>query len=259
MEHYNEAAQRIFEAYENQEYCAPVRDLIGDRAEAGYVVQAINTKRWLKAGRRIVGYKIGLTSTAVQIQLGVDQPDFGVLFDDMKLEDGAEIAFSRMHQPKAEGEIAFVLGKDLCDADITFDVFLNAVEYACPAIEIVGSRIKDWDIKIADTIADNASCGLFVMGQPTRSLKNLDLEKVSMVLKRNGKPVSFGTGAACLGHPVNAAVWLAKKYADIGSSLKAGDIVLSGALGPMATVDVGDAFKLVVSELGSVGFTVVDS
>jgi 2-keto-4-pentenoate hydratase len=251
-----EAADRLFAAHTASEPCAPVRDLIGAELEAGYRVQQVNTARWVSEGRRIVGRKIGLTSLAVQKQLGVDQPDFGVLFADMEYCDGDEIPWARLHQPKAEAEIAVVLAKDIDACDLTLSELVRAIDHVVPAIEIVGSRIKDWDIRISDTIADNASSGLYVLGGPVRPLDGLDMVNASMVMKCNGRPVSFGAGIACLGNPLNAALWLARKCAELGTSLQAGDVVLTGALGPMAPMTPGDLFEADISGLGSVRVSV---
>jgi len=253
---YQAAADLLFEAHQTGKFIAPLRETIGLSVEAGYAVQAINTERWLKQGRRIVGRKIGLTSAAVQAQLGVDQPDFGVLFADMEYPDGAELPISDLQQPKAEAEIALILKHDIDQPDITQAELIRAVDHVLPAIEIVGSRISNWDIRISDTIADNASSGLYVLGGPARALTNVDLAETSMVLKRNGRPASYGAGIACLGHPLNAAVWLARTCAQRGEGLKAGDVVLTGALGPMVEIAAGDAFEATISGLGSVRFTV---
>jgi len=245
------AADRLYAAYGGA-LCEPVRFEIGDTVEAGYAVQAINTARWLKAGRRISGRKIGLTSKAVQTQMGVDQPDFGVLFADMEVGDGEEVDVGRLQQPRAEAEIAFVLGKDLDMAAPTLSDVARAIAFAVPAVEIVGSRIKNWDIAISDTIADNASSGLYVLGGTPRKLDDLDLIGCGMTMRRNGRPCSFGSGAACLGSPLNAAVWLARQVASRGAPLREGEVLLSGALGPMVAAAPGDAFEAMISGLGSV-------
>ena len=231
----------------------PVRMLLpeGDLG-AAYAVQKINTERALKQGRRLSGRKIGLTSVAVQKQLGVDQPDFGMLFADMACGDGEEIPWSRLLQPKCEAEVALVLARDLSDEQLTITDLMNATAYALPAIEIVGSRIAKWDIRITDTIADNASSGLYVLGNQPVRLADVDLRLAGMVMERNGEPLSFGVGAACLGHPFNAALWLARTMVRVGMPLKAGDVVLSGALGPMVAVNPGDVFEARISGLGSV-------
>ena len=256
---YQTAADLLFEACQTGNFIAPVRDTIGLSVEAGYAVQAINTRRWLKQGRRIAGRKIGLTSAAVQAQLGVDQPDFGVLFADMEYPDGAELPFADLQQPKAEAEIALILKHDINQPDVTQAELIRAVDYVLPAIEIVGSRIRNWDIKISDTIADNASSGLYVLGGSARVLTEVDLADAGMVLKRNGRPVSYGAGVACLGHPLNAALWLARTCAKRGEALKAGDVILTGALGPMVEIAPGDAFEATISGLGTVRFTVSEN
>ena len=247
------AAQRLWEA-ESSGPCAPVRDLIGtDDLDAAYAVQESSTVRALERGRRVVGRKIGLTSPAVQAQLGVDRPDFGMLFADMAAAAGRPIEMARTMQPKIEAEIALVLGADLPHADPTVADLLMATAYALPALEIVGSRIAGWDIRITDTIADNASSGLFVLGGPARSLDGLDLGAgARMTMRRGEEVVSEGSGEACLGHPLNAAVWLAGEMARRGRPLMAGEIVLTGALGPMVPVAPGDDFIAEIAGLGRV-------
>lgn len=248
-----QVADRIFEAHATGKPIAPIRDSLtaGAIAEA-YAAQEINTKRWLAAGRRLVGRKIGLTSLAVQKQLGVDQPDYGMLFDDMAVPDGWEIKRSRLIQPKVEAEVAFVLGRDLDSELLTTVDVIRAIEFALPAIEVVDSRIADWKIGILDTIADNASSGLYVLGNTPVPLDRVDLRLCGMVMETNGEPISVGAGAACLGNPISAAYWLAKTMARVGRPLKAGDTIMSGALGPMAPVKWGDVAEARISGLGSV-------
>ncbi len=231
----------------------PVRDALpaGD-VNVAYAIQKVNTQFWLKSGRRLVGRKIGLTSKSVQKQLGVDQPDYGMLYADMALCDGEEVPLSRVMQPKVEGEVALVLERDLKHEHITITELISAVAYAVPAIEIVGSRIENWNIKIQDTIADNASSGLFVLGNEPRKLEGLDLRLCGMVMERRGDQISLGVGAACLGNPLNAAVWLARTMVAVGAPLKAGDVLMTGALGPMGTVAPGDVIEVRISGLGSV-------
>lgn len=231
----------------------PVRALLreGD-IDAAYAVQKINTERALGSGRRLVGRKIGLTSLAVQKQLGVDQPDFGMLFADMAFADGEEMPWSRLMQPKCEAEVALVMARDLRDERLTMVDLIEATAYVLPAIEVVGSRIANWDIRITDTIADNASSGLYVLGNRPVRPGDVDLRLAGMVMERRGEPVSFGAGAACLGHPFNAALWLARTMARVGSPLVAGDVVLSGALGPMVAANPGDVFEARIEGLGSV-------
>ena len=248
------AAERLFEAGRDGVPCDPVRDLIAPAdLDAAYAVQEINTARALAAGRRIVGFKIGLTSPAVQRQLGVGQPDFGILFADMAVGEGAPIAPGRVLQPKIEAEVALILDRNLDLEEPTVVDLIRATAYAVPALEIVGSRIKNWDIRIADTVADNASSGLFVLGGPVRTLDGLDLRGgAEMVLRRGEEVVSKGSGAACLGHPLNAAVWLAGEMARRGRPLGAGSVVLTGALGSMVPVRSGDRFEATINGLGTV-------
>ncbi|MHA4871859.1 2-keto-4-pentenoate hydratase [Duganella sp. PWIR1] len=217
-----------------------------------YAIQLINTEHRAAAGARIVGAKIGLTSTAVQKQLGVNQPDFGMLFDDMAYGEGLPIAMSALHQPKIEAEVAFVLGRDLDMEHPGIVDVLRAIEFALPALEIVGSRIRDWKIKLVDTVADNASSSAFVVGGCPRKLSELDLRNCSMRLHGNGELLSSGIGNACLSHPLNAVVWLARTMARNGAPLKAGHVVLSGALGPMVPVQAGRAYSAAIEGLGSV-------
>lgn len=247
------AADRIHEAAVSGVPTAPIRDLFAtDDTAAAYAVQAINTDRALAAGRRLVGRKIGLTSIAVQKQLGVDQPDYGMLFADMARPEGMDISISDVMQPKVEAEIAFVLGRDLDDDRLTVADLFRAVEYAVPAVEIVGSRIAGWDIRLTDTIADNASSGLYVLGSRPVRITDFDMRACGMVMERAGERVSVGTGAACMGSPLNATLWLAEMMARVGRPMRAGDTILSGALGPMVTVRPGDVFDVRIEGLGTV-------
>ena len=251
-------AERLWQAELTGEPIAPVRDQIAELAAgadplaAAYQVQQFNTRRRLDGGARLVGRKIGLTSVAVQRQLGVDSPDFGALFADMAVGDGEKIAWSRLMQPKAEAEIALVLERDLPHARHTVADLIAATAYALPAIEVVGSRIAQWDIRLTDTVADNASSGLFVLGTRPVPLARLDLAHCGMTMEHRGEPVSVGAGAACLGNPLNAAVWLADTLARLGSPLRAGDVLMTGALGPMVAVQRGDVFTAQIEGLGAV-------
>lgn len=248
------AAGLLDEARKTRTACPRISERfdIATLADA-YAVQEINTHQALAAGRRLVGRKIGLTSRAVQQQLGVDQPDFGMLFADMEVADGEAIDSRRLIQPKAEGEIAFVLARDLPHPDTTLAQLMSAVDYLLPAIEIVDSAIEDWKITLVDTVADNASSGLYVLGkQPTR-LAGMDLALEGMVLRQNDAIASHGVGAACLGNPLDACLWLARRMAEVGRPLQAGDVLLSGALGPMVPVQPGDRLSLRLTRLGEVG------
>jgi 2-keto-4-pentenoate hydratase len=256
-----EAANRLQHAQHSAQPCAPVRDLIA-RAHAehpaqsalalAYAVQQHNTQAALASGDRLVGRKIGLTSQAVQQQLGVNQPDFGALLASHWRADNLPIAWAHTQQPKVEAEIALVLEHDLTHERHTVADILRASAFALPAIEIVGSRIQNWDIQLLDTIADNASSGLFVLGSQPRALDQVDWVRCGMHINLNGEPVSVGAGAACLGNPLNAAVWLADTLVAMGTPLRAGDIVLTGALGPMVAAKPGDVFSAHIQGLGSV-------
>ena len=255
-------AEALWQAEHSGTPCAPLRDALDavaaassgsmDALAAAYAVQNINTQRRLATGERLVGRKIGLTSLAVQQQLGVDSPDFGALFASMAVGHGEEIAASRLMQPKVEAEIALVLERDLNHSCHTVADIISATAYALPAIEVVGSRIANWDIRLADTVADNASSGLFVLGSRPVKLSKFDLINCGMVMERRGDQVSLGLGAACLGNPLNAAVWLANMMARVGSPLRAGDVLMTGALGPMVAVQPGDVFNAQIEGLGAV-------
>lgn len=252
---HEDLARRLREAYVGGAV-APLRDGLEPVDVAGaYAVQAINTRFWQAQGRCIVGRKAGLTAKAVQTQLGVNQPDFGVLFEDMAVADGGRLDPARCLQPKAEAEIAFVLGKDLPDPETTPEMVAEAVATAHAAIEIVDSRIADWKITFADTVADNGSSAFFVLAGEGKPLVGLDLYTAGMVMEINGAVVSLGAGAAALGHPLNAAAWLAQTLAARGEPLKAGDVLLAGALGPMVAIQSGDHVRAIVGGLGVASFT----
>jgi 2-keto-4-pentenoate hydratase len=269
-----QAVAALAGAYRSGVPCPPLRESLlpaGD-VEAGYAVQAAMLAEWLAAGRRPVGAKVGLTSPAVQRQLGVDQPDCGVLLADLAVPDGGEVALGReagpgrndrgprsappaggrLLQPRVEAEVAFVLGADLRYEQVTSVDVIRATDHLLPAIEIADSRIAGWDISIVDTVADNASSGRYVLGTRPVRLADVDLRLCGMVLERAGEPVSVGAGAACLGNPLHAVAWLAGTLARAGRPLQAGDLVLSGALGPMVPVTPGAAYQARISGLGSV-------
>ncbi|MFE5598170.1 2-keto-4-pentenoate hydratase [Streptomyces coelicoflavus] len=248
-----QAAHRLVRAAADRVPCPPVRDLIGsDDVKAAYAVQERLTARRLEAGGRITGRKIGLTSPAVQRQLGVDQPDFGVLFADMRVADGASVSIGELLQPKVEAEIAFLLGADLAAGPLDDAQVRAAVAHAVPALEIVDSRIADWDISFGDTVADNGSSALYVLGGPAKPLSQFEPVEAAMTLKRHGETVSNGVGAACLGDPLTALAWLARTALDVGDPLRAGQVVLSGALGPMVPAAADDVFTADITGLGSV-------
>lgn len=247
-------AERLRAAYTGGAV-APLRDgLEPTDATGAYAVQEINTRFWESQGRRIVGRKAGLTAKAVQQQLGVDQPDFGVLFDDMRVADGGLLDPAQCLQPKAEAEIAFVLAADLPSPATTPGDVAAAVATVHAAIEIVDSRIADWKITFADTVADNGSSAFFVLAEGGLPLAGLDLEGAAMTMTFNGEVVSTGVGAAALGNPLNAAAWLACTLAERGEPLRAGDVVLAGALGPMVALKPGVAVRTEVAGIGTCSF-----
>ncbi|MEZ5092020.1 2-keto-4-pentenoate hydratase [Nocardioides sp.] len=248
-----EAAERLLQAAAAGVPCDPVRELIGETdVDRAYAVQERLTAARLAAGATVVGRKIGLTSKAVQAQIGVDQPDFGVLFDDMGYAETETVPMSRLLQPKAEAEVAFVLKDDLVDGDLDVAQVAAAVDYAVASLEIVDSRVAGWNIRFGDTVADNASSGLYVLGSERRSLDDFAPVDVEMTMSRNEEQVSTGNGAACLGDPLNALSWLARTARDFGEPLRAGQVVLSGALGPMADVGPGDVVTATITGLGTV-------
>ncbi|MFB9127575.1 2-keto-4-pentenoate hydratase [Paraburkholderia dipogonis] len=247
------AADALLEAARTGKAIPPLRETYPDfDGEDAYAVQEINTRRQIENGGRLIGRKIGLTARSVQRQLGVDQPDFGMLFGHMAFQDGEPIGWSHLMQLKVEAEVALVLDRDLPEPGITTAQLLRATAFALPAIEVVGSRIADWNIGFVDTVADNASSSAFVLGNTPVSLVGIDLRLAGMVMERGGDQVSLGAGAACLGHPINAAVWLANTMASRGRPLMAGDVVLTGALGPMVPARDGDVFEARIEGLGSV-------
>ena len=251
-------AKILREAQNSKKTCRPIREIIGvEDIATAYAIQDINNQIRIKQGARIVGRKIGLTSKAVQKQLGVDQPDYGTLLHSMEVLNGDSISMKELMQAKVEAEIAFVLKEDLDSPTLSTADLLSAINYALASIEIVGSRIENWNIKITDTIADNASASHFVIGHQPVKLENIDLINCQMSMTKNGEKVSEGTGAACLGSPINATLWLARTMAALKQPLRAGELILSGALGPMASVEAGDTFVAKFSGLGevSVSFT----
>ncbi|MEX2462584.1 MAG: 2-keto-4-pentenoate hydratase [Paenibacillaceae bacterium] len=220
--------------------------------EEAYQVQMVNIDKKVKMGSRIVGKKIGLTSLAMQQMLKVDQPDYGHLLDDMVVENGGFISFSRVLQPKVEAEIAFVLKHDLIGPRVTALDVLLATDYVLPSLEIVDSRVADWKIKLQDTVADNASSGLYVLGGKPIKLDGLDLPQIGMVFYKNGEIVNTGVGAAALGNPAICVAWLANKLFEFGITLKAGEVILSGALSAAANAKPGDHFSARFAHLGEV-------
>lgn len=234
--------------------CGPVRDLLQGDLDSAYEVQELIIQSRTSTRNRRVGRKVGLTAPAVQRQLGVDQPDFGVLLSEMQLGEDEQIPHAALIAPRIEAEIAFIMGRDVEATDR--DSVLAAVDYVAPALEIVDSRIAGWDIGIVDTVADNASSAYFVLGEGKATLNGYVPAGAEMIMTINGEQASIGTGADCLGDPVNALVWVAETAAALGRPLRAGEIVLSGALGPMAPLNAGDVVEARISGLGTVTATV---
>ena len=212
------------------------------------------------AGECVVGKKIGVTAKAVQDMLGVFQPDFGFLTNTMHMADGATVSLSKtgLIQPRAEGEIAFVLRSDLQGPGVTREDVLNATAWVAPCFEIVDSRVRDWKIKIQDTVADNASCGVFVMGTQQTDPRSLDLAAVSMQMWKNDAPAGSGLGSAVQGHPAEAVAWLANTLGTLGIPFKAGEIILSGSLAPLVNAVAGDRFTMQIEGLGGCSIQFAD-
>lgn len=251
--HHTDIANTLFRALRQAKTITPISvdhpDLTIDDA---YQISLAFLQQRLNEGERVIGKKIGVTSKAVQDMLNVHQPDFGFLTNSMVIEHGspASLAAKGLIQPKAEGEIAFCLAHDLNGPGITKEDVLAATDWVAPCFEIVDSRITNWQINIVDTVSDNASCGIFVIGDKRTSPQRIDLSKVRMDMFKNGEHIASGTGDAVQGHPAQAVAWLANTLGEYGVTLKRGDIILSGALAPLIPVQAGDSFSMVIDELG---------
>ncbi len=247
----NQLGDELYEALTKGEVLEPLTNRHDDiTIEDAYAIQQHMLSRRIAAGEAVIGKKIGVTSKAVQNMLGVHQPDFGWLTDGMVYNEGEAIPMSTLIQPKAEGEIAFVLKEDIQGPGVTAADVLRATEGVMACFEIVDSRIRDWKIKIQDTVADNASCGVFVLGSALVDPRDVDLVTCGMVLEKNGEIVVTGAGAATLSSPVNAVVWLINMLGSLGIGLKAGEVVLSGALGAMVPVTAGDNLRVTIGGIG---------
>jgi len=246
-------AGELYSAVASRQPVEPLTDRApGLTVEDAYAIQTRVIDRRVAAGARVIGRKIGLTSAPMQQMLGVDEPDFGVLLDDMVVEDGDPIPLDSLLQPRVEAELAFVMDRDLTGPGVTTATALTAIAGVLPAIEVVDSRVADWRIKLVDTVADNASSGLLVVGGRMRPVTDLDLRLVGVVVSRNGELLDTGAGAAALGNPARCVAWLANKLGSLGSGLRAGDVVLPGAVHRMVPVRPGDAFRAEFSRLGAV-------
>jgi 2-oxopent-4-enoate/cis-2-oxohex-4-enoate hydratase len=242
----------LFEAWRNRQVLAPLLERApGITMADGYAIQSRMVARRVAAGERIIGKKIGVTSKPVQDFLGVYEPDFGQLTSGMVRTEAEGIDLGQLIQPKAEAELAFVLKHDLIGPDITATDVIRATAYVTPCFEIVDSRIRDWKIKIQDTVSDNASCGVFVLGEARGDPRDLDLSLAGMVLHKNGELHSTGVGAAVQGSPVNAVVWLANTLGRLGLPFRAGEVILSGSQSPLVPVVDGDELVCHIGGLGS--------
>ncbi|TXL70240.1 2-oxopent-4-enoate hydratase [Vineibacter terrae] len=234
---------------------APVTPLTEREAditiEDAYAIQLRMVQRRLATGETVIGKKIGVTSKVVMDMLGVDQPDFGQMTSGMVFNEGEPVDTATLIAPKAEAEVAFMMKSDLTGPGVTAADVLRATDCVMPCFEIVDSRIRDWKIKIQDTVADNASCGVLTLGGVRKSPHALDLALAGMVLEKNGEVVSTSAGAAVQGSPVNAVAWLANTLGRLGIGLKAGELILSGSQSPMLAVKAGDSLVCSVGGLGS--------
>lgn len=250
----SKAIQLLDEAYEKHiSISEPLSALDPSMTiDDAYAIQIQRIEEATSIGEVISGKKIGLTSFAMQNLLGVDQPDYGHLFHSMAVQNEGSVSLSKLFQPKIEGEIAFVLKKDLVGSNVTAEDVLAATDYVLPAIEIVDSRIKDWKIKLVDTVADNASCGLYVLGTNKVQVSDIDLKAVHMELIKNNEVINEGKGTDVLGDPAICVAWLANKLYEYNVTLKAGEVILSGALSAAVVAEPGDQFTASFSTLGEV-------
>jgi 2-keto-4-pentenoate hydratase len=247
-----ELADELWRAERARTPIAPLTDAHPGLGIAdGYAIQAHNVARRVAEGATVRGRKLGLTSRRTQQLLGVDEPTFGVLTDDMLVDDGAELSLAELVAPRVEAELAFVLATDLVGPGVTTEDALGAIGGVLPALEVVDSRIAEWRSRIADTVADNAGAAKVVLGRST-PVAGLDLRLLGVLLSRNGGPIDSGAGAAALGHPAAALAWLATTLAGFGEGLHAGDVVMAGALTRMVPVRPGDRFSAEFAHLGAV-------
>jgi 2-keto-4-pentenoate hydratase len=247
------AALALRTAEETREVIGPLTDTFeGIDVVDAYEIQLINIRRRIAAGAQIRGHKVGLSAKAMQQMLGVHEPDYGHLLDDMFVDEGSSVPVSRFCQPRAEIEVAFVLGARLEGPGVTVADVVRATDYVLPSIEIVDSRLADWKIKIQDTIADNASSAAVVLGgRPTR-LTDVDPALIGATLRKNGEIVETGCSGAVLGNPVIAVAWLANKVAQFGVALEPGNVIMPGSCTRMIPVAAGDHVRADFDGLGHV-------
>jgi 2-keto-4-pentenoate hydratase len=248
-----DVARRLWEASVNHVPCPPIRDALGkDNIPGAYRIQYANAQRRTNSGVAHVGFKVGMTSAAVRQQLGYFEPNFGHLFGDREFLHRDSIPGNTLIQPRGEGEIAFVLEKDLPQKNLRFSDVIKSIDYAVCSIEVLDSRIIGWDIGPVDSIADNGSGGAHVLGTHPRKITDCDLALCGMIAKRNGQIASLGVGAASMTNPLLAVRWLAEKLAQSDRPLRAGDVVLSGSLGPIVPLSPGDVFEVEIAGFGQV-------
>ncbi|HHY68150.1 MAG TPA: 2-keto-4-pentenoate hydratase [Alicyclobacillus sp.] len=245
-------AERLFRAEKERRPIPPLTEAESRiTVEDAYRIQLEVVKKKINLGEEVVGHKIGLTSRPMQEMFGVGEPDYGHLFRSMDFPSGAVIDYPLL-QPRVEAEIAFILKKDLEGPGLGIHDVLRATDYVVPAIEVVDSRIADWRIKLPDTVADNASSGCFVLGTRATRVEDVDLELVGMALFEDGEVVQTGAGAAVLGHPALGVAWLANKVAAFGTTLKAGHVVLSGAVSAAVNAKAGSRYVVNFGKMGRV-------
>ncbi|CAM3675944.1 2-keto-4-pentenoate hydratase [Mesobacillus zeae] len=249
----NRIAAALIEAEANKQAVPSLTQQYADlEVTDAYNIQLEVIKRKLAGGRTVIGKKVGLTSVAMQQMLGVEEPDYGHLLDGMELSCGEKVKINELLHPKIEAEIGFILGEDLEGPNITFLDVLMATKHVMPTLEIIDSRIADWKIQLADTVADNGSSAKVVLGEQLTAIDGIDLRSVGMTLYKNGEMIATGSGAAALGHPAHAIAWLANKLSEFGISLKAGELILPGALSAAIAVEEGDTVTAQFGPLGSV-------
>lgn len=253
----NQLGDELYRALREQRTVPPLSERHALTVEQAYRISLRFLLRRQQDGEVVIGKKIGVTSKPVQDMLNVHQPDFGFLTNTMQYEDGATVSMSRagLIQPRAEGEIAFMLKSDLQGPGVTREQVLAATEWVAPCFEIVDSRIHDWKIKIQDTVADNASCGVFVIGRQRIDPRTLDLAAASMQMWKNGESAGQGLGSAVQGHPAEAVAWLANTLGAYGIPFKAGELILSGSLAPLVPAQAGDRFTMAIEGMGECAIT----
>lgn len=251
-----EIAKELFDAESHQNSVAPLTERYSELTVSdAYQIQLEVIGKKLKEGHEVIGKKVGLTSKVMQQMLGVDEPDYGHLLDNMKVADEANVKIAEFISPKVEAEIGFILEKDLVGPNVNYLDVLMATKYVVPTIEIIDSRISDWKIKLVDTVADNGSSARVVVGKKLSTIEGLDLRTQGMVIYKNHDLVATGSGTAALGHPAHAVAWLANKLHEFGITLKAGELILPGALSGAIAVKEGDAIFADFGPLGTVSVT----